>query len=109
MNLGTLLNLTHLDPAALLNMTLTRSRGTGEPWDTAETDSPGSSGLLNMTLTTVDPGVLVNLDILLYLTHLDPAALENKTLHISRGTGEPWDTAEPDSLGSTGTAKHDSF
>ncbi len=37
-------NLTHLDPAALLNMTIIRSSGTGEPWDTAEPDSSGSSG-----------------------------------------------------------------
>ncbi len=41
---GILMNLNHLDPAALLNMILTRSRGSGEPWDTAEHDSLGSSG-----------------------------------------------------------------
>jgi hypothetical protein len=73
-NLGILLNLTHLDPAAQLNMTLTISRGTGEPWDTAES------------------------------THL------NMTLPRSRDTGEPDSpgsrgTAEPDSPGSRGTAE----
>ncbi len=50
----------------------------------------------------------MNLGILLNLTHLDPLALLNMTLFRSRGTGEPRDTAEPDSLGSIGTAKHDS-
>ncbi len=80
MNLGVLLNRTHLGTATLLNMTLPRSRGTGEPWDTAEPDSPGFSDTAEHDSSVfIDPGVLLNLTQLdpaqMNLTHLDPALL----------------------------------
>ncbi len=81
MNLGILLNPTHLDPAALQNMTLPRSRVTGKPWDTAEPDSSGYS---------------------------DTAEHDSSVFIDPEGTGEPWDTAEPDSPGFSDTAEHDS-